>query len=109
MGILSYMPPEQIEDAIRADHRTDIYSLGATLYHMLAGKRPFSGKSNMDFFVKILHEEPAPLTDVRADVPPVVMNLVATCMRKKPEERYQTAGRLVTEIDFLFGDDEGPP
>jgi hypothetical protein len=105
MGTLPYMPPEQIEDAVRADHRSDVYSLGATLYHMLTGKKPFSAKSNMDFFMKILHEDPSPIIDVRQDVPPIVLNMVMKCMRKKPEDRYQTTGELVTAIGYLLAQD----
>jgi hypothetical protein len=105
MGVLPYQPPEQIEDAVRADHRSDVYSLGATLYHMLSGKKPFSAKSNMDFFMKILHEDPPPITDVRQDVPPIVLNMVAKCMKKKPGDRYQTAGELVAAISYLFAED----
>jgi eukaryotic-like serine/threonine-protein kinase len=105
MGTLPYMPPEQIEDALTADHRSDIYSLGATLYHMLTGKKPFSAKSNMDFFMKILNEDPAPISEVRQDVPPIVVNMVSKCMRKKREDRYQTAAELVNAIGYLLSAD----
>jgi serine/threonine-protein kinase len=105
MGTPPYMPPEQIEDAVGADHRSDVYSLGATLYHMLTGNKPFSARSNMDFFMKIIHDDPAPIGEVRQDVPPVVLNMVARCMKKKPEDRYQTAGELVTAIGKLLVQD----
>jgi hypothetical protein len=105
MGTLPYMPPEQIEDALTADHRSDVYSLGATLYHMLTGKKPFSAKSNMDFFMKILKEDPPPITEFRQDVPPIVVNMVTKCMRKKREDRYQTTGELVTAIGYLLSAD----
>ncbi len=105
MGTLPYMPPEQIEDALTANHTSDIYSLGATLYHMLTGKKPFSAKSNMDFFMKILHEDPPPIADFRQDVPPIVINMVAKCMKKKKEDRYQTAQELVGAIGYLLAAD----
>jgi hypothetical protein len=105
MGTLPYMPPEQIEDALTADHRSDIYSLGATLYHMLTGKKPFSAKSNMDFFMKIMNEDPPPISDVRKDVPPIVQNMVSKCMRKKREDRYQSAAELVQAIGYLLATD----
>jgi hypothetical protein len=103
MGTLPYMPPEQIENAVEADHRSDIYSLGATLYHMLTGKRPFSAASNMDFFMKILHEDPPPILQFRSDVPFPVIRLVERCMKKQPQERWQTAGEIVTQLDMLLG------
>jgi hypothetical protein len=105
MGTLPYMPPEQIDNALAADHRSDVYSLGATLYHMLTGKKPFSAKSNMDFFMKIMHEDPPPISEVRQDVPPIVANMVLKCMRKKPEDRYQTSGELVNAINYLLAKD----
>ncbi|HZU97326.1 MAG TPA: FHA domain-containing serine/threonine-protein kinase [Planctomycetota bacterium] len=91
LGTLAYMSPEQLDSAVMADHRADIYSLGATLYHAIAGRTPFTARTNMDYFAKILREEPPVLGLLRRDVPPIVSALVAKCMRKRPEDRYQTA------------------
>jgi tRNA A-37 threonylcarbamoyl transferase component Bud32 len=91
LGTLAYMSPEQLDSSVSADHRADIYSLGATLYHMIAGRTPFSARTNMEYFAKVLHEEPPILGLLRRDVPPIVSALVARCMRKRPEDRYQSA------------------
>ncbi|MBI3723892.1 protein kinase [bacterium] len=105
MGTLPYMPPEQIDNALEADHRSDVYSLGATLYHMLTGKKPFYAKSNIDFFMKIMNDHPTPIAEFRNDVPGVVTNLIAKCMAKKPADRFQTAGDLVGLISQLLSKD----
>jgi hypothetical protein len=105
MGTLPYMPPEQIDNALEADHRSDIYSLGATLYHMLTGRKPFTAKTNMDFFMKIMSDPPPPIENVRHDVPAVVAQMVYRCMKKKPAERYQTAGEIITLVNQLLAAD----
>ena len=56
-------------------------------------------------FMKILNEDPAPITEVRQDVPPIVINMVSKCMRKKREDRYQTAAELVNAIGYLLSAD----
>ncbi|MEZ0228404.1 MAG: protein kinase [Planctomycetota bacterium] len=107
LGTLAYMSPEQLRDGIRADHRSDIYSLGATLHHMLAGSAPFEAKTNLLFFEKIL-EEPAPILAVRhPDVPPAVSALVLRCLRKDPDDRHQTAGELARALDALIARSAG--
>ena len=62
--------------------------VGALLYYMLTAKKPFRALSNMDFFMKILHEDPAPIEETRGDVPRSTIELVKRCMAKKPEDRY---------------------
>jgi serine/threonine-protein kinase len=95
VGTIHYMSPEQLECSIAADHRSDLYSLGATLYHMLAGRPPFGGsRSNVELFLNVLHKPPAPLERVRNDVPPIVAALVQRCVDKRPQARYASAGEL---------------
>jgi len=102
LGTLAYMSPEQLESSVNADHRSDIYSLGATLHHMLAGETPFKARSSMDYFYKILREQPPLLVLSQRDVPPIVSTLIAKCMRKKPDERYQTAEEIVKIANQLL-------
>ena len=98
LGTLAYMSPEQLTSSVTADHRADIYSLGATLYHMLAGRTPFDASTNMDYMRKIAGEEPPDLRLHRPGVPVVVSALVSRCLRKRPDERYPTAGEIVRII-----------
>src|SRR5581483_2958620 len=89
LGTLAYMSPEQLESSASADHRSDIYSLGATVFHMIAGETPFVARTNFDYFAKILREEPPILGLIRRDVPPIVSAMVSRCMRKQASARYE--------------------
>src|SRR5436305_14820569 len=101
IGTVAYMAPEQLESSIYAEHRSDIYSLGATLFHMLAARTPFVGATNLEYFDKILGEIPPNLTELRRDVPPIVSKLVARCLAKKPGDR-PVGAELVRLLDQLL-------
>jgi len=90
LGTLPYMPPEQIEDALNADHRADIYSFGATIYHMLTGRPPFVGRTTLDYFRQIRDSAPPALSSFRQDIPRVLETLVERSLQKKPEARFQS-------------------
>lgn len=94
VGTLAYMAPEQIRSSKNVDARTDIWSVGACLYRILAGVRPFDAKNHLQIVEGILFEEPPPLSSRRPDVPPAVEAVVMKCLRKLPEERYQSAKEL---------------
>jgi serine/threonine protein kinase len=101
LGTLTYMAPEQLRASAAADHRADIYSLGATLYHMLAGKPPFGGVAASALIQKVLSEAPESIAKLRPDLPPVVAVLVDKCLRKDPAARPQAASeiaRLVAQL-----------
>ncbi len=102
MGTLAYMPPEQLDNALNADQRSDIYSLGATLYHMLSGSRPFNEKTTRSFIMKILNSMPAPLRSHNAAVPQQLEDIIVRAMAKKPEDRYQTPKDMEAELRALF-------
>src|SRR5262245_6005492 len=87
MGTPNYMSPEQFADASQVDHRADIFSLGATLYQMLAGKAPFEGDSYYNVLKRVEEADPDPLPD---HVPPEVVEVVIRMINKQPEDRYQT-------------------
>lgn len=95
LGTLPYMPPEQIEEALYADHRSDIYSFGATMFHMLTARPPFNAKTPLEFFTRIRSEPPPPISSVRRDVPQVLITMVEKSMAKTPEGRYQTIGDMI--------------
>ena len=102
MGTLAYMPPEQLDNALMADQRSDIYSLGATLYHMLTGQRPFNEKTTRKFIMKILNKMPDPMTELNPAVPAELQDIVERAMSKEPEDRYQTPAELEKDLKQLF-------
>ncbi|MDR3619284.1 MAG: bifunctional nicotinamidase/pyrazinamidase [Paludisphaera borealis] len=95
LGTPSYMPPEQFIDAGHVDHRADIYSLGATLYHMLAGSVPFKADSVFGLMRKIERDDPPPLP---AHVPLAVERIVSRMMAKSPDDRYATYAELIEDL-----------
>ena len=99
MGTPYYMSPEQCRGERRKiDHRTDVYSLGAMLYELLAGRRPFSGRSTIDLYNKIQNEDPTPLRQHNAGIAKAVEDICAKAMAKSLELRYQTAEALAEDL-----------
>lgn len=96
VGTLHYMAPEQLEGK-PADARSDIFAFGATLYEMLCGKRAFEATSRVGVVAKILHEEPEPLTGV----PSALARVIEHCLKKDPDERWQTAGDIAIQLRGL--------
>jgi hypothetical protein len=88
VGTADYISPEQATNSTGADIRTDIYSLGCTLYHLLAGAPPFPGKSVMQKLLKHQKEEALPIQKVRPDVPDSIAQAIHKMMSKRPEDRY---------------------
>ncbi len=103
MGTPLYMSPEQIEGR-QLDSRSDIYSLGVTAYHMLAGQPPFTGDSPLAVAVQHLNQSPPPLTDRRPDVPPRFAQLIERMMAKNPADRFTDPVALLTELNALATD-----
>lgn len=101
LGTPEYMAPEQAEDAARADERSDIYSLGCTLYFLLTGKPPYSA----DFAgaVLVAHcEAPIPsLRTVREDVPPALDAIFQKMLAKDPQLRFQTVAELISALEAI--------
>jgi serine/threonine-protein kinase len=100
MGTPLYMSPEQVQGK-PVDHRADIYSFGATAYHLFAGHPPYRGASPFDVAVQHVQNEPTPLGEIRPDLPPELCAMVHKMMAKKPEDRYQTGREIVKEISRL--------
>ena len=100
MGTVGYMSPEQVR-AQKADHRTDIFSLGAILYEMLAGKRAFQKPTSPETMTAILNEDPLGISQVATNVPPALQRVVHRCLEKSPEQRFQSASDLAFALDAL--------
>lgn len=94
VGTPDYLAPEQAQDAKRVDIRADIYSLGCTLYHLLAGRVPFTGTSVAEKLVKHQLHQPDPIEKVRAEVPAALASVVQKMMAKEPAQRYQTPAEV---------------
>jgi serine/threonine-protein kinase len=99
MGTAAYLAPEQGVNAHGADIRADLYSLGCTLYHLLAGRPPFSGKTATEVFGCHLHKTPPALRELRPDVPPGLEGVLRKLLAKKPEQRYQTPAELAAALE----------
>ena len=99
IGTPAYMAPEQARGDLEAiDRRTDVYSLGATLYEMLTGSLPHRGSSIYDLLERLTTEEPAPPRKLRPELERDLETIVLTCIAKDPARRYATAGALAEDL-----------
>ncbi len=105
-GSLHYMSPEQIEGR-PIDARTDIYSLGITLYQMITGKVPFSDESEFVVMRAHLDQTPTSPSQLRSDTPPELDRIVLKMLEKKPEDRYDSMETLARELKRLAGPGTG--
>ena len=103
MGTPDYVAPEQASDARKADHRSDLYSLGCTFYYLLAGRPPFAGGNTLEKLVRHATEDAPELERLRPEVPPPLAALVRRLMAKRPEERYGTAAELAAALEPFCG------
>ena len=100
IGTIQYMSPEQIEGK-EADARSDIFALGAVLYEMAAGRRPFSGKSQISLASAILENDPEPLSATKPETPAAFDHVVKTCLQKNPDDRYLAAHDVKLELQWI--------
>ncbi len=101
LGTLEYMSPEQIEQSSEVDIRSDIYSLGATLYGLLAGESPYAnlrGQTPVRKIIRISGESPASLRLQRPEVPAAVISLVEKMMARNPSDRFADPGKVLRAI-----------
>ena len=100
LGTFQYMAPEQLEGQ-EADARTDIFAFGAVLYEMLTGKKAFEGKTHASVSAAIMSSDPTPISALQPLTPPALDRVVATCLAKDPDERWQSAGDLLRELKWI--------
>lgn len=99
LGTADFMAPEQSLDGMAVDGRADIYSLGCTLYTILAASVPFPGKSVPDMLEAHRTQEPRPIRELVPDLPEAVAAIVTKMMAKKPEDRYQSAQEVIKALE----------
>jgi Tol biopolymer transport system component len=106
MGTVGYMSPEQVRGEA-CDARSDIFSFGAVLYEMLTGKRAFKRATSAETMTAILHEEPLALNDTGGQGPPELQRILARCLEKNVDRRFQSASDLAFAIESLSGTSAG--
>jgi serine/threonine protein kinase len=104
LGTLRYMSPEQAGgQRVLVDHRTDVYSLGATLYELLTLRPPFDGADRQTLLHQILHDEPRPLRAIDRSLPIELETIVLKALAKIPADRYTTARELADDLERFLG------
>ena len=103
IGTLPYMSPEQLQ-GLQVDQRTDVFSLGAVLYEMATGQRPFVGRTSAELTSSILRDTPKPVTELRAELPTGLQRIVERCLVKELRERYSSAVELREAVERLRRD-----
>jgi serine/threonine protein kinase/dipeptidyl aminopeptidase/acylaminoacyl peptidase len=98
-GTVQYMAPEQFEGR-GIDARTDIFAFGAVLYEMVSGRKAFEGSSIGSLIAAIVERDPLPLSSVQPVAPPALDRIVATCLAKDPEDRWQTSRDLMRALQW---------
>jgi serine/threonine-protein kinase len=110
LGTFQYMSPEQLEGK-DADARSDIFAFGCVLYEMATGRKAFSGKSQASLIASILEHDPDPISSIQPLVPPALDRVIRTCLAKDPDDRWQTAHDLSSELKWIAaaGSQTGAP
>jgi serine/threonine protein kinase len=92
IGTPDYMPPEQIITTKEVDHRVDIYATGAVLYELLSGKKPYEEA------MRKLQSDPAPLREVKPDLPPWLAAVIMKALAREPDDRYDSAAEMAAAL-----------
>lgn len=109
LGTPGYMAPEQVRgDTEQVGPAGDIWSLGIILYEFLTGRRPFAATDRESLTYQICDVEPPPLTELAPGLPPDLERIVLKCLRKKPAERYRSAGEMADDLEQWLRRETGP-
>ncbi len=100
MGTVNYMSPEQAE-GLKVDARSDIFSFGAVLYEMATGQRAFDGDSGISTLSAVLRDEVKPIRDIAPEVPSELNDVIAQCLRKSPDDRWQSMSQVAAALNSL--------
>ncbi len=100
LGTVSYMSPEQAQGK-KVDGRSDIFSLGVVLYEMVTGMRAFNGDSSLSTLSSILRDEAPPILEIAPDVPLQLEQVIKRCLRKNPDDRFQTMREVQAALGAL--------
>ncbi|PYQ49238.1 MAG: hypothetical protein DMF78_18865 [Acidobacteria bacterium] len=100
LGTFRYMSPEQLEGR-EPDVRSDIFAFGSVLYEMVTGQRCFNGTSQASLIAAVLTAEPPPISRLQPLVPTALDRVVAKCLAKDPDDRWQSAGDLASQLEWL--------
>ncbi len=103
LGTVSNMSPEQAEGKT-VDHRSDIFSMGITLYEMATGQRPFTGETAASVLSSIIKETPRSVTEVNPALPSLLWRIIRRCLAKDPSRRYQSSLDVRNELEELKGE-----
>lgn len=106
MGSVRYLSPEQARGGY-ADERSDIYSLGITIYEMATGKVPFDGENTVAIALMHLRDEITPPRCYFPDIPSSLEKIILKCTMKQPEQRYQSAAELILDLQKVFLSPDG--
>ena len=107
LGTVGYMSPEQVRGET-ADHRTDVFSLGSILYELVFGERAFRAETDVETMTAILREDP-PALRRRGTTPNEIVRVIARCLEKKPDERFQSASDLAFVLTVFEGAEASEP
>jgi serine/threonine-protein kinase len=102
MGSLYYMPPEQVQGT-DLDARSDLYSVGVSLYEMVTGSRPFKGNSDYDLMVAQLQQAPLPPIDIQPELPKALNDIIMISLEKDPAKRFQSAEAFRFALQSVTG------
>jgi serine/threonine-protein kinase len=103
LGTPQYIAPEQARGEKGIDGRADIYSLGATYYHLVTGETPFHGTTAIELIAQHLDQQMPDPRDIRDGIPDGVVHVIRKMMAKKPEDRYRDCAELVTDLELVLG------
>jgi serine/threonine-protein kinase len=108
VGTIDYMSPEQAMGR-EVDGRSDLYSLGCAMFHLITGRLPFPGNTPIDRLGKRISGRPVPILDLKPDLPPALVGVLDTLLATRPNDRYQTASDAADALQALIRKKSVPP